>query len=149
MGTQGLNICGFIIFQMVSMTSSNKKLGFPCLIGKICREHSIAPIGNFIGTPKLVRPSIIKRMKMNFYKRQRCVTLDGSCDHTTLGLLQKIDKGVCKANSKVKCAQEQLCGIATKFSEIKEEINKIKPLGWIPMMMKMVLSLFVPFHLDV
>lgn len=65
MGAQGLDICVFIILQMVLMTSSNKKLGFSWLIGKLCSAHSIAPIGNSIGTPKLVRPSIIKRMKMN------------------------------------------------------------------------------------
>lgn len=49
-----------------------------------------------------------------------------SCDHTTLSLLQQIHKGVCKVNSKVKCVQEQLCVIATKFPEIKEEMDKVQ-----------------------
>lgn len=66
------------------------------------------------------------RTNENKRKRKFISCLEGSCDPTTLSLLQIVHKNVCRINSKVKGMQKQLCLIATKFCDIKDEINKIQ-----------------------
>lgn len=124
-GIPSLDICGFIIFQMISMTSPAKTLGYPCLISQICRDCGFDSIGNSLGVPKPVRPCTFKRIREIACKRQRIASLDFS-DPTTVSLLQKIHKGVCKVNSRVKCVQEQLSLFATKFPKLKEDLNAIQ-----------------------
>ncbi|XP_026386942.1 uncharacterized protein LOC113282191 [Papaver somniferum] len=89
-------------------------------------------IGNSIGTPKLVLPYTFKRMKENACKRQRCETLDGSCDTSSMNLLHQILKVVGKISSKVRCVQEQLLVIATKFPKIKNDMDKIQATLMVP-----------------